>query len=49
MAEKTYFRHWECTECGFKCIWSYEDLAEMGTPQCPDCDDDMSLIAEGKE
>jgi len=40
----SYSRLWRCSGCGRVVTWSYEDLAEGGTPYCPDCDDDMEMI-----
>lgn len=34
----SYRRGWKCPRCGFLVACSYEDLAESGSPLCPDCD-----------
>jgi len=35
---------WKCPDCGRTVEHSYEALAEVGTPICPDCDVEMQLI-----
>jgi ABC-type ATPase with predicted acetyltransferase domain len=35
---------WACKECGFEANLSYEDLADVGNPICPDCDCEMELL-----
>lgn len=45
-ADQTY-ADWECTVCGSMCMWSFMDVAEMGTPVCPECDSDMSIVLYG--
>ena len=37
---------WKCPECGFVVELSYEDLAEVGTPMCWECDRTMNLQEE---
>ena len=34
---------WKCPDCGFTVNWSYGNLAEAGTPCCPDCDIEMEM------
>lgn len=46
-------REWDCTACELDGVvsttrWSYDELASQGSPVCPICDSDMSLIAETK-
>ena len=43
--ELEYSRLWRCTEdgCDEKAWVSYEALAEIGTPICPNCDCVMEL------
>ena len=35
---------WECRVCETKTMWSYFDCANSGTPVCPDCGDDMTMV-----
>ena len=39
-------RTWICTECKYKTHWTYNQLANEGSPICPNCDDVMELIDE---
>ena len=39
-----YYRTWKCPDCGQKIEHSYEALAEVGSPYCPDCDSEMQMI-----
>ena len=44
-------RLWECKECGNGGgheAWSYETMVQKGTPVCPSCAYDMSLVHESK-
>ena len=41
--EGSYSRSWKCPQCGSKAHCSYEDLAESGSPICPDCDIEMEM------
>ena len=34
-------KKWKCPDCGHTVDCSYEDLAEVGTPYCADCDVEM--------
>ncbi len=43
-AEQKYSRTWKCPDCGRTADVSYENLAEVGTPICPDCDIEMKLL-----
>ena len=38
-----YSRTWKCSDCGHQTDYSYEDLAQAGTPMCTDCDTEMEL------
>jgi len=40
---------WKCPECGYETEWSDEDVANSGTPVCPDCDCDMELSEEEQQ
>lgn len=42
----SYSRTWKCPECENTTTWSYEDLAERGTPLCTACDTEMELLPE---
>ena len=35
---------WQCPGCGRRIEQSYAALAEVGTPICPGCDEEMELI-----
>jgi hypothetical protein len=37
-------RNWRCPTCQRRARCSYDDLAEAGTPHCPDCDRPMQMI-----
>jgi len=37
---------WKCYECNTETEWSDEDVADKGTPVCPNCDEDMELSEE---
>lgn len=37
-------RLWRCPDCNRTVSVTYEGLAESGSPYCPDCDTEMSLI-----
>lgn len=39
-------RKWKCPHCGKVIEWSYNDLADAGTPICNDCDFEMELEPE---
>jgi hypothetical protein len=40
-----YCRTWKCRRCGKMADCSYEELAEAGSPICPDCDIEMEMLA----
>ena len=35
-------KKWECEECGYTTMWSYDEMVELGSPVCPDCDCDLT-------
>ena len=37
-------RLWKCPECKRTVRCSYEQLAEAGSPYCPDCESEMNLV-----
>ena len=37
-------REWECPDCGTVVECSYDHLAEVGNPVCPDCDIHMTMV-----
>jgi hypothetical protein len=39
---------WVCS-CGYQADISYAELAESGSPVCPDCDDNMKLDTDEDE
>ena len=39
-----YYRTWKCPDCGQKIEHSYEALADVGSPYCPDCDSEMQMV-----
>ncbi|MFC1783812.1 hypothetical protein ACFL02_09555 [Planctomycetota bacterium] len=39
-----YTQEWKCPDCGQVVECSYEDLAEVGTPYCSDCDVEMEIV-----
>jgi hypothetical protein len=41
--EGSYSRSWKCSGCGRTIEHSYEALAEVGSPICPDCDIEMEM------
>lgn len=41
---KEYARQWRCPQCSYQVNCSYEQLAEVGIPMCPDCDVEMILV-----
>ena len=41
--EASYFRTWKCPGCGRTIEHSYEALAEVGSPICPDCDIELEM------
>jgi hypothetical protein len=41
---KAYSRLWRCPQCSCQVNCSYEQLAEVGVPMCPDCDVEMDLV-----
>lgn len=41
---KEYARQWHCPQCSYQVHCSYEQLVEVGTPLCPDCDVEMDLV-----
>lgn len=43
-ADQPYTRRWQCPGCGRTTGCSYEDLAEIGSPFCTDCDREMTLL-----
>jgi len=40
----SYYRTWRCSSCGRMVRCTYEQLAESGTPYCPDCADELTLV-----
>ena len=42
--EGVYSRHWKCPDCGRRIGWSYEELAETGSPICSGCDTEMEML-----
>ena len=42
--EKDEVRQWYCPDCNRQVSCSYEHLAEVGTPICPNCDVEMRLL-----
>jgi len=40
----SYARLWKCPDCGRRVCWSYEEMAEAGSPICTDCDAEMELL-----
>ena len=41
---RSYSRKWKCPDCGKVVDCSYENLAEVGTSYCSDCDIEMQMI-----
>ncbi len=41
---KEHARLWRCPQCRYQVHCSYEQLAEVGVPICPDCDVEMDLL-----
>lgn len=39
-----YSRLWKCPDCGKTARVTYEELAEVGSPLCTDCDQPMDLL-----
>ncbi|MCY2924922.1 MAG: hypothetical protein NT031_05700, partial [Planctomycetota bacterium] len=39
-----YTRRWKCPGCGRTVDCSYESLAEVGSPFCADCEQEMTLL-----
>ena len=39
-----YSRRWKCPGCGRTVDCSYESLAEVGSPFCADCEQEMTLL-----
>ena len=39
-----YVRAWNCPDCGKVIHMSYEELAQVGSPICTDCDRHMQLL-----
>lgn len=37
---------WICPDCGYKVDWTIKDVANKGTPVCPECDIDCKLKEE---
>ena len=42
--EASYCRLWRCPDCHRTARVSYEELPEIGTPLCADCDQPMDLL-----
>ncbi len=40
----SHSRKWKCPTCGREVESSYEELAEVGSPYCTDCDCEMQMI-----
>ncbi len=34
---------WACPSCDYKTNWSFQEIAQKGTPVCQNCGDDMEL------
>jgi len=43
-AQEAYSRPWTCPGCARVTRVTYEELAEVGSPICPDCDIEMVLV-----
>jgi len=43
-AEGSYSRRWACPDCHRVVTWSYDDMAEAGSPYCADCDVEMLMV-----
>lgn len=43
-AQEAYSRPWTCPDCARVTRVTYEELAEVGSPICPDCDIEMVLV-----
>ena len=41
---KTYQRLWKCSKCDYEVWLTYEELAEVGIPICPEDGDDCELV-----
>lgn len=39
-----YTRTWQCPDCDYSVVVSYEQLAECGSPICSSCDSEMELL-----
>ena len=37
-------RRWQCPSCNHTIDCSYEQIVEIGTPHCPDCEIEMTLV-----
>lgn len=46
--DASYSRRWTCLDCKHECSWTYDNLAERGSPVCPDCDANMVLVSGDK-
>jgi len=42
--EGSYSRRWACPDCHRVVTWSYDDMAEAGSPYCADCDVEMLMV-----
>ena len=43
-SQEAYSRPWTCPDCARVTRVTYEELAEVGSPICPDCDIEMVLV-----
>jgi len=48
-AKRLYSRRWRCPGCRRVVDYSYEQLAEAGSPCCCDCDRDMRMVRSQKD
>jgi len=44
IAHRAFSRQWQCPDCHRVASCSYDDLAEIGTPYCGECDTEMFMI-----